>query len=131
MDWGLLLGRVGFAALLVGFHGWARLGRAFNFAVLGQPWPFVAIVAGLGFPFPAVFAVLSAVAESVGALLLGLGLFSRPAALLVAINMGVATLSEAHKGDPFELPGLYFLLSLMFVILGGGKFGIASLWRRR
>lgn len=129
-DWGLLIGRLGFAGLLIGFHGWARFGRAFGYTVLGQQWTFVEIVAGLGFPFPAVFAVLSAFSESIGALLLGLGLFTRFAALALAINMGVATFSEAYKGDPFELPGLYFLLSLIFLAVGGGRFSIDRLWRR-
>ena len=44
-DWGLLLLRLGFAALLIGLHGWTRLLRAYNFVVHGQPWTFVDLVA--------------------------------------------------------------------------------------
>ena len=65
IDLGLLLLRLGFAALLIGFHGWTRLFRAFNLVVHHQAWPFVGLVQRLGFPYPSVFAVLSALSESV------------------------------------------------------------------
>src|SRR5690242_11491963 len=79
-DVALAVMRLGYAALLFGFHGWARFFKAWNFAVMGAPWPFVAVVGRLGFPFAAVFAVLSALSESLGALCIGAGLFTRWAA---------------------------------------------------
>jgi putative oxidoreductase len=123
-DWGLLLLRLGFAALLIGLHGWTRLGRAYNFAVHGQPWTFVDLVGRLGFPFPPVFAVLSALSESAAVALIAIGLFTRPAAALVAFNMAVAFYNEAGKGDPFELPALYLLLALVLVIAGPGGLAV-------
>ena len=104
-DWGLLLLRLGFAALLIGLHGWTRLLRAFNFVVHGTPWTFVDLVGRLGFPFPPAFAVASALSESAAVTLIAIGLFTRPAAAIVAFNMAVAFYNEAGKGDPFELPG--------------------------
>src|SRR5215207_7725234 len=94
-DWGLLALRLGLATLLIWFHGWARLGRAAGFAILGQPWGFVDVVGTIGFPMAGSFAVLSALAESIAPLLLALGVLARPAAALVAINMAVASASEA------------------------------------
>jgi putative oxidoreductase len=112
--------RLGLAALLIGLHGWTRLGRAYNFVVHGQPWTFVDLVARLGFPFPPVFAVLSALSESAAVALIAIGLFTRPAAALVAVNMAVAFYNEAGKGDPFELPALYLLLALVVLVAGPG-----------
>jgi putative oxidoreductase len=129
-DIGLLAMRVGFAALLIGFHGWVRLHRAFGYAVFGEPWTFVALVGRLGFPFPPVFAVLSALAESIAVLFVGVGLFTRWAAGIVAINMAVALLNELLKGDPIELPALYLLGAVVIVVLGPGRFSIDGRRRR-
>jgi putative oxidoreductase len=123
-DIGLLVLRIGMAALLIGFHGWARLIRAFEYAVMGQPWTFVNLVQRLGFPYPPVFAVASALAESIAALLIGLGLFTRTGAVILVANMSVAFYNEAAKGDSFELPGLYLLLALVVLIAGPGRFTI-------
>ncbi|MEO7270655.1 MAG: DoxX family protein [Vicinamibacterales bacterium] len=123
-DWGLLLLRLGFAALLLGLHGWTRLLRAFNYVVHGQPWTFVDLVGRLGFPFPSVFAVASALSESAAVALIAVGLFTRPAAAIVAFNMAVAFYNEAGKGDPFELPALYLLLALVAAITGPGAIAV-------
>ena len=121
VDWGLLLLRLGFAALLIGLHGWTRLIRAFNFVVHDQAWTFVGVVQRLGFPFPATFAVLSALSESVAVALIALGLFTRPAAAVVAFNLAVALYNEASKGDPFELPALYLVRALALLVAGPGS----------
>jgi putative oxidoreductase len=124
MDWGLLLLRLGLAALLIGLHGWTRLIRAFDFVVHGQAWTFVGVVQRLGFPFPSVFAVLSALSESVAVAFIALGLFTRPAAAIVAFNLAVAFYNEASKGDPFELPALYLLIAATLVVTGPGAFAV-------
>jgi putative oxidoreductase len=123
-DWGLLLLRLGFAAMLSGLHGWTRLTRAFNYAVYGQAWPFVAVVERLGFPVPAVFAVLSAMSESIAVVFVLLGIYTRPAAAVIAFNMTVATYNEASKGDPWELPALYLLSALVLVLAGPGAMSL-------
>jgi putative oxidoreductase len=130
-DLGLLVLRLGYAALLVGFHGWTRFHRAFDYMFHGEPWTFVALVGRLGFPFPPLFAVLSALSESVATLFVGMGLFTRWAAGIVAFNMTVALLNELFKGDPIELPGLYLLGAMVILILGPGRFSLDGLRRRR
>ena len=119
VDWGLLLLRLGFAALLIGLHGWTTLIPAFNFIMSHDPaWTFVGVVQRLGFPFPAAFAVLSALSESVAVALIALGLFTRPAAAVVAFNLAVALYNEASKGDPFELQALYLVMALALLVAG-------------
>jgi putative oxidoreductase len=128
-DVGLLVLR-GSAALMVGFHGWTRLHRAIGYVFLDQPWTFVDMVHGLGFPFPAVFAVLSALSESVAASLMAVGLFTRWASAILAIDMAVALLNELVKGDPIELPALYFLAAVTIVMLGPGRLSVDGVRRR-
>jgi uncharacterized membrane protein YphA (DoxX/SURF4 family) len=123
-DVALLVLRIGFAALLIGLHGWGRSMRAWNYLVHGQPWTFVDLVGRIGFPFPAVFAILSVAAESIGALLIIPGFLTRFAAFAVVFNFAVAVYSESSKGDPFELPGLYLLCAVTILIAGAGRLSI-------
>ena len=90
----------------------------------GEPWTFVSLVGSLGFPLPSVFAVLSALSESVGAVLVGVGFFTRSAAAVIALNMAVAFINEASKGDPLELPGLYLLGAVVILLLGPGRLSV-------
>ena len=123
--------RLGFAGLLIGLHGWARAHRAWAYVVHGQPWTFVDLVGRLGFPFPPLFAVLSVASESLGALLLVPGYFTRVAAFFCCCNFTVAFYNEAHKGDPWELPSLYLLMALVLVIGGGGKWSLDGMLRKK
>jgi putative oxidoreductase len=130
-DCGLLVLRLGVAALMFSLHGGPRLVRAFNYSVFSEEWPFVDLVANLGFPMAGVFAVASALSESIGALLLATGLFTRMAATVLAIDMGVALSNEISGGDPIELPALYFLGAIVLAIMGSGRYGLDALRRRR
>ena len=124
VDLGLLVHRLGYAALLIALHGWPRTVRVWNHFVHGEPWGFINLVAGIGFPMPAVFAVLSVLAESIGAVLLIPGLWTRWAAGILAINFIVAVASEGAKGDPIELPALYLLGALTLALAGPGRFSL-------
>ena len=71
-----------------------------------RPWTFVDLVGRLGFPFPPVFAVLSALSESAAVALIAVGLFTRPAAaLVIAFNMAVAVYNEAGQGRSVRTAG--------------------------
>jgi putative oxidoreductase len=127
IDWGLLILRVGLASLLITLHGGPRLVRVFWYFVRGEPWPFIGLVAGIGFPLPLLFALLSTVADSFGALFAGLGFLTRWAALMMAINMSVAVYFETTGGDPFELPALHLLGALVLLVTGPGAFSLDAL----
>ena len=62
---------------------------------------FVVGVVDMGFPIPAFFAWASGLTEFGGGLLLAAGLFTRPAAFFIAVNMAVATFIR-QAGDPFN-----------------------------
>jgi len=131
VDIGLLVLRLGIAGLMFAQHGWARLGRAFSYAVLGDEWPFTNLVAGLGFPMAGMFAVASALSESIGAALVGIGLLARCAAAFLALDMTVALYNEISGGDPIELPALYFIATLTLLITGPGRYALDTVLSER
>lgn len=110
-------------ALLRVFAGLA-LALAHGLGKMPPSEGFVGMLGGLGVPSPGTAAWMSGFAEFVGGLLLAAGLLTRPAALLIAINMSVALLT-AHAGDPFgdrELPLFFLVTALTFLLAGPGRF---------
>lgn len=114
---GLLILRVFIGAALL-THGWGKM--------VGGLGDFIASVSQMGLPFPHVLGFLAAFTESGGAILLAIGLLTRPAALLIVINMAVAAL-VVHGGQGFaaqELAWLYCVPALFFLLKGGGKWSL-------
>ncbi len=111
------------AALLT--HGWGKM-----FGGLGG---FIQGVGQMGFPAPMVLGFLAAFAESFGAILLAVGLLTRPAAFLIAATMAGAAL-KVHGGQPFsgqEMAWLYFFPALFFLLKGAGKWSLDRLVSRK
>ena len=82
-----------------------------------------------GIPLPMLSAVLSIGAEFLGGLALILGLFTRPAAAILAFNMTVAVLAVHLKGGFFLPAGFEYALTLLvanmaLVLTGAGAFAI-------
>ena len=92
-DWGLAVLRVivGFSFLM---HGWQKV---FQYGIAGTTAGFTQ----MGVPLPALTAPLVSILELVGGALLLIGLATRLVALLLAIDMLVATLLV-------HLPGGFF-----------------------
>jgi len=116
--------------ILVGLHGIGKLGSGPGI-VLDH-----VVKAGL----PSVLGYLVYVGEIVAPLLLIIGLWTRAAAVVVAINMVVAILL-VHTGQLFllaknggyalELQAMYLCAALVIALLGAGRFSIggsASRW---
>ena len=138
---GLLILRLGIGGYLL-THGWGKVHMllAGDFEQMGDP-------IGLG---NVLSLVLVTVAEFLCALLVMLGLATRPAAAVVVVSMAVAAF-VAHGGDPwtlgraFELfaagetefpaskePALLYLLPfLSLVFTGAGAYSLDGLWSRR
>jgi putative oxidoreductase len=127
-DAGKLILRVALAAMLL-FHGVAKLSGGIGFVadMLAK--------AGL----PAVFGYGVYIGEVVAPLLILVGLFTRPAALIVAINMIVAVLL-AHTSQFFtlnetggwalELQGMFFFAAVAVALLGAGRYSIGGVHGR-
>ena len=123
-DAGKLVLRIALAAMLL-FHGVAKLSGGIGFVadMLAK--------AGL----PAVFGYGVYIGEVVAPLLILFGLFTRPAALIVAINMIVAVLL-AHTSQFFtlnetggwalELQGMFFFAAVAVALLGAGRYSIGG-----
>lgn len=120
-DLGLLILRV-FAGLSLALaHGWDKVPPSGG-------W--ISRVGEMGLPAPELFAWLSGFAELGGGLLLALGLLTRPAALLVVLNMATAVLL-GHAGDPFgarEKALLFGVVALMYLLAGAGRYSLDALF---
>ncbi len=124
-EYGWVFLRVGIGAMIFALHGYARIGKLYNHFVLGQPWTFVGLVQRIGFPMPVFFAVASALVEAICSIMLILGFGTRWAALLLAINMAVATGFELNKGGGgAELPGVYLVTLIALAIGGSGTYSL-------
>ena len=127
-DLGKLLLRVGLGLLIL-FHGFSK--------VVGGPGFILGIVQKAGLPVVLGYGVY--VGEVLAPLLLILGLWTRLAALVVAVNMVVAVLL-VHLGEFFtmsktggwalELQGMYFLAAVAVALLGAGRLSVGGVHGR-
>ena len=95
----------------------------------------------LNIPFPAFNAHFVSGLEFVGGILLMLGLFSRPIALLLACNMLVAYWTADHEAltSIFSDPGKFYVAdpytflfaSVMILIFGAGYFALDTILAKR
>jgi putative oxidoreductase len=122
-DSGLLFMRLGLGVMFM-LHGLPKL--------MGGPkvWGAVGAAMGnLGIHFwPKFWGLMAASTEGIGGLLLAIGFFYRPVALLLAFTMVVATLKHYHGGDNFmdktsrPLELAFVCIGLAFI--GPGRFSI-------
>jgi putative oxidoreductase len=123
-DMGRLLLRATLASLIL-FHGVSKI---FN-GVGG----ITGMVAKHGFPMQLGYLVY--IGEVLAPLLVLLGIWSRPAALVIAINMLVAVFL-VHQGDLFslaktggwalELQGMFFISAVAVALLGAGRYSVSG-----
>lgn len=122
-DLGLLLLRAIFGLYMAFGHGLGKItGGPEQWAQLGG------VIEGiLGFGFlPTFWGFMAAVAEFIGALLVAAGFLSRPAALLLVINMFVAAMSHITgviDGGP-ETALLYGAVFLSLLFTGPGAYSV-------
>jgi putative oxidoreductase len=122
LDWGFQFAQTGWGKL----HNLAKI---------------TAFFAGLNIPFPSFTAPFVSTLEFFGGILLMLGLFSRPFALLLACNMFVAYWAADREAlsaifsDPGKFyaadPYTFLFASLMVLIFGAGFFAVDTLVARR
>jgi putative oxidoreductase len=124
-DLGLLLVRLMLAAVFV-FHGSQKLFGLFGgYGIEGT----AGFMEGLGLPLPTVSAVLAGATELLGGVALAVGLGVRPAGVLLAFTMLVASFA-AHGGGfaaqagGMEYPLTLAVVSLALALTGGGRFAL-------
>jgi putative oxidoreductase len=124
-DAGKLVLRLAVGGLML-FHGVSKL-------LSGVGW-IEQMLAGLGLPGFLAYGVY--VAEVVAPVLLLLGLLTRPAALMVMVDMVAAialvfsdrlfTVKEAGGGWAIELEAFFFLAALAVALLGAGRYSVSK-----
>jgi putative oxidoreductase len=132
-DFGLLALRITFGAYIA-LHGWDKVHSNGQW---GLPEQLVQGVQSMGFPQPTLFAWMAALTEFLGGIFLALGLLTRPAALALTINMGVAAF-VAHGKDPWyapmerskEMALLYLAPFLTLLLTGAGRISVDRLFRK-
>src|SRR5207244_3330872 len=81
---------------------------------------------GIGFPFATIFAVILIAVETIGAICVVIGFYTRFWAACMAIEMLVAILAvQLPKGGGFEVEGLLFAGAITLIALGDGPLSIA------
>jgi putative oxidoreductase len=122
-DLGLLLLRVGIGAMFVVVHGWPKLaGGADDWRDLGKAVDHVGIHGGYLW-----FGLASALAETLGGLLIALGLLTRWACVPLVLNLLVAaatTYSRNHSllGASHAIESAILLAALF--LIGPGRYSI-------
>ena len=121
-DIGLLILRIGFGCMFL-YHGLPKLfGGPEKWEGLGGA------MATFGITFiPAFWGFMAAISEALGGLCLILGLFFRPACILLTITMVVAAAShlgrgEGLRGSAHALKAAIVFLSL--ILIGPGKYSL-------
>src|SRR5687767_2770301 len=121
-DLALLFLRIGVGGLMIWLKGWPNLsGGVKQWAKLGNAMKQVEIAF-----MPEMWGFIGAFAQSVGAIFFILGLFFRPAALLLFLTMLIAAIFEVRVNG--WGPGHHALnLAILFfalLFIGPGKFSI-------
>lgn len=124
-DLGKLILRAALAIMIL-LHGIAK--------IINGPGFILGLVAKAG--LPEAFGYLVYVGEVLAPILVLIGLWTRPAALVIAINMIVAVWL-VHMGELFqlgktggwalELQGMFFFGALAVALLGAGRFSVGGL----
>jgi len=89
------------------------------------------LIAQMGFPFAGLLGLLVALNESIGAMLVALGLFSRLAAASLVLCMAGAFYVSVRLGEDSLRATLYFIIFATLMIMGPGRFSVNALMARK
>ncbi len=127
-DAGLLILRVGFGLSFIYFHGWSKMmGGPERWEGLGES------LSRFGIDFaPQFWGFMAMLSETLFALFIAVGFLFRPAALLVAFTMLVASLGhmlsgQGNAGHSFK--NMWVAVGLIFI--GPGKYSVDAWLARR
>lgn len=119
---GLLILRIGLGVMFI-IHGFPKLaGGPSGWTGLGGSMQ----VVGIDF-LPVFWGFMAAVAETFGGFLLIVGLFFRPACMLLVFTMAIAALVHFGKGDGLKGASHAIELGIVFfslIFIGPGKYSV-------
>jgi putative oxidoreductase len=119
-----LVVRVAAGALMAWYHGVHKVVEAIAYFRDGTPWKLVDEIAELGLPLAVPNAVIATVVQTVGGVLVCIGLFTRPAAALVAGSLAVAVYQNLHAGRDPQLTLLYLAAFVAIALAGAGRWSV-------
>lgn len=122
-DAALLIARIGIGLSYFFVHGWGKIaGGPVRWERIGGA------MKNFGIEFyPVFWGFMASISESIGGLLLMLGLFTRPAAALILITMFVASARHFASGDPLSkiaYPLEMAMIMILFLFIGAGKYSL-------
>lgn len=82
------------------------------------------LIAKMGFPAPVILALWITFNESIGALLIGCGLFTRILAISGGLGMVGALYTSVRLGEDWLRAALYLVVFVALSLTGAGKFSI-------
>ncbi|HEX3386715.1 MAG TPA: DoxX family protein [Mucilaginibacter sp.] len=128
-DLGLLFLRAAGLVLCFTF-GIEKIGWLIKFIGSGKPWnavPLAGLIRNVGFPFAPVLALFAILCESLFALFVALGIYTRIFSILIAVCMIGALYTSIRINDPLISKNSameYIIIFGTVAILGPGKFTI-------
>jgi putative oxidoreductase len=119
-DFGILLLRVGYGLSFAILHGYDKIkGGTKTWEWLGGQMSVISIDF-----LPVFWGFMAAFSEFVAAILLILGLLTRPASLLLAFTMLIAMLYHISNGEGFAHALEAFTVFVVLTIMGAGKYSL-------
>lgn len=119
---GLLLLRLGIGAMMM-FHGLPKImGGPDGWAQLGGSMKVIHIDF-----LPTFWGFMAAITEGIGGFLIILGLFFRPASMLLVINLIIAAIVHFNNGDGWSGASHAIELAIVFfalIFIGPGKYSV-------
>jgi uncharacterized membrane protein YphA (DoxX/SURF4 family) len=121
----------GFGVLLVLVYGWHKVVEGYAYFEAKTPWPLVEKVAAIHFPLPVAAAVIASVVQFVGAIAIVLRLYTRTAAIAVAVMLTVALYTNVVTSKDPQLAILYLALISAIGLLGPGQWSLDAVAKTR
>ena len=129
IDLGLLLLRAAGLVLCFTF-GIQKLGWLSQYISSGKPWdavPLASLIRNVGFPLAPILALFAILCESLFALLVAIGIYTRTFSILIAVCMVGALYTSIRINDPVISKNSameYIIIFGAIAILGPGKFTV-------